>query len=183
MSMQGDHHTSPDDLDRRRFLKGSALLSTSMFIVGTALIHPGEGWAVEATGLKPATMQTLIKMARDIYPHDQIADKYYAIAVKGYDQKATQSSDIKTLIEKGVAQVDQIAKERHNRVYTAIIDESPRVEILHVVEGGPLFTMLRAGLIVDLYNQKELWPLFGYEGESASKGGYIRRGFNDLAWL
>jgi len=183
MSTQEDNHTSLDDLDRRRFLKASALFSTSMFIAGTALIHPGEGWAVEATGLKPATMQTLIKMARDIYPHDQIADKYYAVAVKGYDQKAAQSSDVKNLIEKGVAQVDQIATERHNCVYTVIVEETPRVEILHTVEDGPLFTMLRAGLIVDLYNQKELWPLFGYEGESASKGGYIRRGFNDIAWL
>jgi len=25
--------------------------------------------------------------------------------------------------------------------------------------------------------------MFGYEGESASKGGYIHRGFDDIAWL
>ncbi|TIP32839.1 MAG: gluconate 2-dehydrogenase subunit 3 family protein, partial [Mesorhizobium sp.] len=29
----------------------------------------------------------------------------------------------------------------------------------------------------------ELWPIFGYEGESYSKGGYITRGFNDIEWL
>jgi hypothetical protein len=28
-----------------------------------------------------------------------------------------------------------------------------------------------------------VWPAFGYEGESASKGGYISRGFDDITWL
>ena len=28
-----------------------------------------------------------------------------------------------------------------------------------------------------------LWPLFGYEGESYSKGGYLEHGFNDIDWL
>ncbi len=34
-----------------------------------------------------------------------------------------------------------------------------------------------------LYNQKELWPRFGYEGSSAEHGGYINRGFADIDWL
>ena len=42
---------------------------------------------------------------------------------------------------------------------------------------------VRGGLMTGLYNNKEVWPVFGYEGESASKGGYIDRGFNDLDWL
>ena len=37
--------------------------------------------------------------------------------------------------------------------------------------------------MVGLYNQKELWPIFGYEGASADKGGYIERGFDDIDWL
>ena len=40
-----------------------------------------------------------------------------------------------------------------------------------------------AGLVTDLYNQKEIWPIFGYEGESFSQGGYIYRGFDDIDWL
>ena len=36
---------------------------------------------------------------------------------------------------------------------------------------------------VSLYNNKEVWPKFGYEGASADKGGYINRGFNDIDWL
>jgi hypothetical protein len=51
------------------------------------------------------------------------------------------------------------------------------------MEGEPFFQSVRSGLVVSLYNQKEVWPIFGYEGESASRGGYIHRGFDDIAWL
>jgi hypothetical protein len=37
--------------------------------------------------------------------------------------------------------------------------------------------------VTGLYNNKEAWPLFGYEGASADKGGYITRGFDDINWL
>ena len=55
--------------------------------------------------------------------------------------------------------------------------------VLRGSEKGEFFRTIRAGLVTDLYNQKEIWPLFGYEGESFSHGGYIDRGFNDIAWL
>ncbi len=42
---------------------------------------------------------------------------------------------------------------------------------------------LRGDLIVSLYNNKEVWPKFGYEGSSAEHGGYINRGFADIDWL
>jgi hypothetical protein len=169
--------------DRRRFLAGSAAASAAMFVAGGALIHPLEAWGLEVKGLKPETMHTLVKLARDIYPHDSLEDKYYAIAVKGYDQKAIKDPAARVMIEEGVVLVDTLAKAQHKVAYAQIGWETPRVEILHMIEGGVFFETLRSDLIVNLYNQKEIWPLFGYEGESASKGGYIQRGFNDLAWL
>ena len=42
---------------------------------------------------------------------------------------------------------------------------------------------MRSTLVVSLYNQKDLWAKFGYEGSSADKGGYINRGFSDIDWL
>ena len=51
------------------------------------------------------------------------------------------------------------------------------------MEGAPFFQKIRGGMVTGLYNQKEVWPLFGYEGESYSKGGYIDRGFDDISWL
>jgi hypothetical protein len=61
--------------------------------------------------------------------------------------------------------------------------EEDRVKLLQSIEATPFFGTVRAGLVTGLYNQKEIWPIFGYEGESFSKGGYIERGFNDIDWL
>ncbi|HCD50794.1 MAG TPA: Twin-arginine translocation pathway signal, partial [Alphaproteobacteria bacterium] len=58
-----------------------------------------------------------------------------------------------------------------------------RVDILRSMEQSPFFQQIRGGLIVGLYNQEAVWPMFGYEGESFSKGGYINRGFNDINWV
>ena len=67
--------------------------------------------------------------------------------------------------------------------YVEVGWEEDRVALLKQIEATTFFRKLRAGLVTGLYNQKEIWPLFGYEGSSADKGGYIHRGFNDLTWL
>ncbi|VFU16481.1 Twin-arginine translocation pathway signal (plasmid) [Methylocella tundrae] len=173
----------PETIDRRRFLAGSATISAAIVVSGSALIHAGEAWGLEVNSLKPGTMLTLVKIARDIYPHDRLTDKYYAIAVKGYDKKSADNPAVKAMIEDSVTLIDGIAKARHGVTYAEIGWEEPRVAILKEIEAGPFFLMIRSGLVVGLYNQKEIWPLFGYEGESASEGGYLHRGFNDLTWL
>jgi hypothetical protein len=135
---------------------------------------------LETSALKPETMATLIQMARDIYPHDQLADKYYAIAVKGHDEQAGKDAAHKELIEKGIADLNQKAGEGG---YTGLGWEEQRIAVLKQIEATPFFQTIRGGLVVGLYNQKDIWPVFGYEGESYSKGGYIDRGFDDIEWL
>ena len=61
--------------------------------------------------------------------------------------------------------------------------KADRVELLQGIEQSEFFQKIRGDLIVSLYNQKELWPKFGYEGSSAEHGGYIKRGFADIDWL
>ena len=168
-----------DRLDRRRFLAGSAALVIS----GAALIHTGEAWGLEVKNLKPETMRTLIKMARDIYPHDRLADRFYAVAMKSYDDKAGSDPATKMLVETNIAGLDELARRAHGVPYADVGWEAERVALLRHIERGDFFQAVRGGLVVSLYNQKEVWPAFGYEGESASKGGYLSRGFDDIKWL
>ena len=133
--------------------------------------------ALEVTALKPETMATL-HLARDIYPHDRLADSYYAVAVKGYD-----TAEQAEAVEAGVAALDAAAQGAGFASYAAVPWEADRVAILRGMEGSAFFQTIRGGLVTGLYNQKEVWPLFGYEGESYSQGGYIDRGFDDIAWL
>jgi|ERR1700674_653790 len=177
MTAKSNRHT----LDRRKFLAGVG--TAALAISGGAVIHQGEAWGLEVKNLKPETMRTLIKLARDIYPHDRVADRFYAVAMKGYDEKSGSDPDTKQTIEKGVAALDDLAQKKHHVPYAEVGWESERVNLLRQIEDGAFFQRIRGDLIVSLYNQKEVWPVFGYEGESASKGGYIKRGFDDVTWL
>lgn len=85
--------------------------------------------------------------------------------------------------EGGVAALDAAAKAAYGVAYADVGWEADRVALLRHIQDGAFFQGIRSDLVVSLYNQKEVWPLFGYEGESASKGGYVNRGFNDIKWL
>ncbi|MDQ0510498.1 twin-arginine translocation signal domain-containing protein [Ancylobacter amanitiformis] len=177
----------PTLIDRRgpsrRAVLGGIGAAGALMVSGAAVLNPREAWGLEVSALKPETMRTLIVMARDIYPHDRVPDRFYAIAVKPYEAAAAKDPATKTLIEDGVVTLDTLAKARHGTAYADLGWEDQRVAVLRQIEGGAFFEKVRSGLVVGLYNQEEVWPIFGYEGSSADKGGYIDRGFNDLAWL
>jgi hypothetical protein len=178
-----DHSHAPASLSRRIFLRRSSAVTLAAAIsvtMGGALLNAEESWALEVKGLQPETLKTLILMSRDIYPHDHIADRYYAIAAKPFDEKAAAEPAQKEMFEKGVAELNALAGPGG---YVAVAWEADRVALLNKISNTPMFEAVRSKLVVSLYNQKEIWPLFGYEGESYSKGGYIHRGFDDLDWL
>ena len=174
-------HSTMFGIDRRAFLARSA--AAAIAISSGALICVSEAWGLEVKALKPETARTLIVIARDIYPHDRLADRFYAVAVKGYDEKAAKDPASLASFEEGVAALDAAAKAAYGVPYADVGWEAQRVALLRNIENGAFFQGVRSDLIASLYNQKELWPLFGYEGESASKGGYINRGFSDIQWL
>jgi len=165
-------------LTRRELLKGSASVGAA-FVVGVGFVaNPTASWALEVEHLKPETMATLIQMARDIYPHDHVGDEFYAAAVKGYD-----TAESKDMVEAGIAELNAAAAGKGHANYIAAGWERDRVDILRGMEDSAFFQTVRGGLVTGLYNQKAVWPLFGYEGESFSKGGYINRGFDDINWI
>jgi hypothetical protein len=169
--------------DRRVFLKGAATTVPAVAVATSTGLGLADAWADDATALSPATLKTLVKAARDIYPHDFLADSYYITAVKPWDGKAAKDPAVKAMITDGVARLDQNAQDRHKVPYAQVAWETDRVALLQAIEQSEFFQKVRGDLIVSLYNQKEVWPKFGYEGSSAEHGGYINRGFADIDWL
>jgi hypothetical protein len=168
---------------RRIFLQGAASVAPVVAVATSAGLGIEDAWAADATTLTPATLKTLVKVARDIYPHDFLVDSYYITAVKPWDGKAAKDPAVKSLLEDGVRRLDQDAKDRHKMAYAQVPWEADRVVLLQGIEATDFFQKVRSDLVVSLYNQEELWPKFGYEGSSAEHGGYIKRGFNDIDWL
>lgn len=166
---------------RRGFLKSGAGL-VAMAILPSGLVV-GEAWAQMPRATKPETFATLVQMSRDCYPHASVEDKYYAVAVDILDSAARASEADLAFLEDNVAALNRTSQDKHGVNYRDITTDADRVAILKGMTADPFFQKVRSNLVVGLYNQKELWPIFGYEGASAEYGGYIDRGFNDIDWV
>lgn len=171
-------------ITRRQILStGTASLVAFTIMPGGMIVGAGNSWAATAKSLQPQTFATLVQMARDIYPHDFVADKFYASVVSGFDAAASKSSDDKKAFEDGVSQLNAAANSKHGSAYVDVKWEGQRVNILRKMGSDPFFQRVRGALVGGIYGNSEVWPLFGYEGPSFPKGGYIDRGFDDIDWL
>lgn len=169
---------------RRVFLRGAATAAPAAALAVAGMgISAEAAWAQAATALKPHTMATLVRMSRDIYPHDRIPDAYYVKAVAPFDAKAGSDATLRDLLETGVGHLDQQASTAHKRAYLDVPMEEDRLALLTAAQSTPFFNKVRSDLVVSFYNQPDLWRRFGYEGSSFEYGGYIHRGFDDLDWL
>jgi hypothetical protein len=170
-----------EKFNRRDFFRrtGSA---AALATIATPLLSR-EALAKTLKTASPAAAQTLFKMARDLYPHDRLADNVYEEAVATIEGGLADDPNKKSLLADGVKTLDAAAIKMKGHPYTSLAEESDRVAILKTLEGTAFFAAMRGGMVTALYNQKALWLTFGYEGASAEKGGYLHRGFNDIDWL
>src|SRR5476651_2410392 len=106
--------------NRRAFLQGAATTVPVVAVASSAGLGIADAWAEDATALTPAALKTLVKVARDIYPHDFLADSYYITAIKPWDAKAAKDPSVKTLLEDGVRRLDQDAQDRHKVAYVQV---------------------------------------------------------------
>lgn len=170
---------------RRGFLTGGGLAAIGVMVVpaSTLALVPTAVHAESFTTLGVGVGQTLVRMARDIFPHDKLADRFYAHAQMVHDAVAAKDPAVKNLLIEGVATLDARARARHGKAYLEVLAESDRVVLLQEIETSAFFQKIKGALVTGLYDNKEVWPQLGYEGSSWEKGGYIDRGFNDINWL
>ncbi|HJV84068.1 MAG TPA: twin-arginine translocation signal domain-containing protein [Noviherbaspirillum sp.] len=171
-------------ISRRGFLKGSGMASIGITVMpATALLtSSGDAFAESLTTLGPDAAKDLLKMARDIFPHDKLAEKYYMHAIEPYDAAAKDPAT-KKLLADGITLLNATAQRMHGAAYVRIPEEEKRVAVLKAIETSPFFQKIRGDLVTRIYDNKELYSFFGYEGSSWEKGGYAKRGFNDIDWL
>ncbi|UIP87901.1 gluconate 2-dehydrogenase subunit 3 family protein [Pseudomonas phenolilytica] len=157
-------------INRRRFLSLSGQTALAFTL---AQLIPVRLLAEEAL---PELPPGLLRMGRDVFPHDAIDDAHYARPL------AELANEQPKLVADGLADLNRRAIEAHDRPFEAL-DEAQRVALLTEVERSPFFKAVRGSLMFGLYDNKALFPLFGYQGSSWEYGGYVNRGFDDLNWL
>lgn len=174
----------PGEVSRRGFLAAGAATIVTVAVSGaTMLVDPAGAWAVELHNLTPAQARVLLEFVRDLFPHPQIAETYYAQAIEPLSEEAGKDAATKKLLANGIEELNRLAKAPAGKTYADVADEDTRVAAIKQIEHAPFFAKVYGTTVVSLYNQRALWPILGYEGPSSAKGGYLHRGFNDLDWL
>lgn len=169
-------------MNRRQFLRAGAVTTAGAAAAvgtGTMLVDPKGAWAMTLQALDEHTAMTLVRVAREMYPHDRLGDAYYAKVVESLDGKAAKDKDLAKQLADGVAALD----ESEGGVKWLDLSDGYRLSSLTSMESTPFFQTVRGECITGIYNNPAVWRHFGYEGASAEFGGYIDRGFNDLGWL
>ena len=174
----------PPALTRRRFLKGTAVL-TGTLASGTLLatLAPSRTWAAEMRVFDAGEAAKLLRLTQVIFPHENMPEAINALAVVDLDTAAfgdagMADTPMAKAIRAGLVRLDEAAG---GDWMAAGPDE--QLAAVEAITDTELFQTVRGRCITSLYDNDLAWAHFGYEGEAFSKGGYIGRGFDDLAWL
>jgi hypothetical protein len=171
-------------LTRRGFLASGATTIAAAAVAGKALLaDPLPAGAAEPAGLTADQSRALLRLTRDLFPHDRLPDAAYEKAIVPLLAEAASDTATKQLLVDGLVQLDASTKASSGKSYADVLDESVRVAAIKTIEGTAFFAKVYGDTITPLYNQPEMWAKFGYQGPSSALGGYLHRGFNDLDWL
>ena len=157
-------------ISRRSFVFGS--VAASVFI-SLWDINPSK--AEVKVGDNAEDKKLIIKMVRDVYPHDRFPEAPYERTANDVITKGNTDSAKKAMLSEGIENLKKVKYEKLNF--------KKSTKYLKKIEKSDFFQHVRGTSVVTLYNDQEVWGLLGYEGSSFEKGGYINRGFNDLDWL
>ncbi len=174
-------------IDRRAALK-TALGAIGAYAVSvsgvTWLVGPGRAWAMEFEAFDEGTASTLLQMTRALYPHEKVGDAHYAEVVKSLDAAVAASEDKEAgvkLYAEGVSRLHDAA----GGDFGSLDDDAKEAALQAEAdsEDPSFFQAVRGQVVNVLYNNHEVWKIFGYGGASYEEGGYLFRGFDDLSWL
>ncbi|OED50675.1 hypothetical protein AB838_01215 [Rhodobacteraceae bacterium (ex Bugula neritina AB1)] len=166
-----------EGVSRRMFL-----MTTATVGVGAGAVLSGASGAFAALG--DARSATLLRMVQDIYPHPDILQvSHYQAIVDTINSNAAKDAALAKDITEGLTRIDEQAKALFGSTYTEIQDDDAREGLLRHFQNDGFFQGIRWAAYFGIYDNKEIWPLFGYEGSSVEHGGYIDRGFSDITFV
>lgn len=166
-------------LDRREFLRTAGTVTASVVMLGgvTTIMAANRAWSMTLKMLPEHDATVLLKVTRQMYPHDMLGDVYYAEVVEAFDAKMAADEQLASLVKSGISELDKVYG-----VPWLNLSHGYQLQALQQIESGKFFQTLRGHTVVALYNNKNVWADFGYQGSSAQDGGYLYRGFQDAGW-
>lgn len=177
------HRLQDSGPDHAGFSRRMFLMTTTMAGVTTAAMLGGARMAAAAP-LDATQSARLLQMVQDIYPHpDLLQVAHYEAIADTVMQTAAADADTGAALVDGLDRINALSRELHGVDYSDIADEDAREGVLRHFQHEGFFQGVRWTAYFGLYNNKDLWPLFGYQGSSVEYGGYIDRGFSDITFV
>ena len=167
-------------LKRREFLQTGALAvaGAAAFASGVSVVVGADQWTTGLKALDAHQGETLLAMARQLFPHPQLDDSYYIKVVQDLDAEASTNADTARLLRHGVARLDGAKGTKF-----VTLQPADQIAVLEKIHRTGFFSKVRSGELVSLYNNHAVWKKLGYPGASYPIGGYLHHGFSDLKWL
>ncbi len=156
------------ELTRRTLLASAAGCALAAFALSCA----------RQRGLSNREKQTLLRMARQLYPHDALQDSVYADSLASIYRSILDDPILIETLRDGLDALD-------TAIATDWLAADPDIQVtaLRDVENTAFFETVQDAVRTSLYMNPVVWKLIGYEGSSVEHGGYINRGFDDIDWL
>lgn len=142
------------------------------------MAYPAKYSALNALRLTDEARRTITRIIRVAFPHPGVPDGPYERMADRIITEAEESTWFRVALTQGLLTLDSLS-EKH---FLELSDEQA-LEVLKRLGDLEFFGFIRRTTVLNFYDDPEVWSVFGYEGESFSKGGYLHRGFNDLDWL
>lgn len=135
--------------------------------------------SLNATQLPAEARATLLRILRTAFPHPNIPDGPYERTAEKIAAEAAANTWLRIELVQGLASIGEAADGRRFEDLTG----EEALTLLRSIQETVFFGLIRRTAILNFYDDPEVWETLGYEGSSYDQGGYIHRGFNDLAWL
>ncbi len=177
------HGLRPAPADYAGMSRRMFLMTTTFAGVTTAGLL-GPAGRLSAAALDGRQSATLLRVVQDIYPHpDLLSLAHYQAIADAVGAGADEDEAKAAALTDGLARLDALAQSLYGKPYVEVEEPDAREGLLRAFQNEAFFQDVRWTAYFGIYDNKEIWPLFGYEGSSVEYGGYIDRGFSDITFV
>lgn len=142
------------------------------------MVFPAKYSELNAMELSEEARRILTRIIRVAFPHPDFPDGPYERMTQKIIDVSEESRWFRMALTQGLMTLDTLTEE-----HFLDLPEDRALAVLKRISDLEFFGFIRRTTVLNLYDDPEVQAALGYEGESFSKGGYLHRGFNDLAWL